>query len=52
MLVHPIRARERTLEAGGDTIAGGVNAIIGIKVHFRDDTRHVNTLVVWKGIGQ
>lgn len=52
MLVHPICARERTLEAGGNTITGGVNAILGIKVDFRDDTSHIDTLVVWQWIGQ
>jgi hypothetical protein len=29
-----------------------VNAILGIKVDFRDDTSHIDTLVVWQWIGQ
>jgi hypothetical protein len=46
MLVHPVRAREWTFEAGSDTIAGGVNAVFRIEVDFGDDASHVNALEV------
>lgn len=46
MFVYPIRTRERTLEAGSDTITDRVNTILGIQVDFGNDTRHIDTLVV------
>jgi len=51
VLVDPVGAGGRAREAGGDAVAGAVDAVFGVEVDFRHDARHVNALVVADAAG-
>jgi len=64
MFVDPVGAGEGARKAGGNAVAGGLDAVAGVKVDFGDDAGHVNALEVayaarfvagdhevWEGIG-
>lgn len=51
VLVDPVGASGRARQAGGDAVAGGVDAVFGVKVNFRDDAGHVNALKVADAAG-
>jgi len=51
VLVDPVGAGQGAGEAGGDAVAGGVDAVAGVEVDFGDDTGHVNALEVADAAG-
>jgi hypothetical protein len=51
VLVDPVRAGEGAGEAGGDAVAGGVDAVAGIEVDFGDNAGHVDALEVADAAG-
>ena len=51
MLVDPVGAGEGAGQAGGDAVAGAVDAVLGVQVDFGDDAGHINALVVADAAG-
>jgi hypothetical protein len=51
MLVDPVGAGEGAGEAGGDAVAGGVDAVAVVEVDFGDDAGHVDALEVANAAG-
>jgi len=51
VLVNPVGAGGWVGQAGGDAVAGAVDAVFGVEVDFGHDTGHVDALIVADAAG-